>query len=646
MTNRARVLILLAALGLFAGALRGQAILTLVSLSALVWVALEWARFQFRVHFELPRLHFQRSVNGVTQCDPAEPAAAAPAVPARVVGSLWAGRKVTIEVRFRKSPFETSAAAKSDRLLSYSSALFKIRPLLHLRDVVPEILEVLPTHDLPQESSRRAEANAPAAIKATGKLELIASKLERWLSSLVEPKSAKLPVANEWTLEDPLSEASFSYSATLRAAGIVTLPGVRLTIEDRYSLFRAHRFVPLRQTFRILPDYFQSGELRPTVKRHNSLPQHGIHRLQREGAGSELLELREYAPGDPPKSIAWKVSARRDQLMTRKYESEVPVRVHLFIDGSLSTRSGGYGKRLLDQINFVAASVAKAATAVGDPIGGMLVDESGIRRLNWMAGDRGFMQLLKSLADFSHAPPPATSTVTHYMMQCAVRLCHERYPELLDRRYHRIPFSFRAATRDRFRVAGVLAQLYRLSPREHVECFYDDQVLALHLQKLLYDAGLPWMAPLFSAAVDPTMSGAKSMKLLGEAIAKAIMHARDNEVFVIFADPLSCAPNLSQILRTIKLAIAKHHRVAFVCPASTFERPQTSVIRPKSRNVNDLLYAAEQVRIRDVSLYLKRELVRLGVAVTFSGEPSAVRLVLDEMDRARDGRSQRQGARA
>ncbi len=645
MTHRARWLILFAVAGLIAGVLREQVVLALLSLSAFLWVVIEWLRFQARLRFEIPHLSFERRVNDRTDTS----------------GSLWVGRTVHIQIQLyaqprtlvqqpaEKSPNPRGLVFTGRRMAALWGANLRISPVVHLRDVVPEILEVsdstavLSNEPLSELPSRASKPWAPQA----------APQLVRWLLKLVAPlarprgrKTKPRRYANEWTLDTLCSAGAFRYEVIPRAAGAATLPGLRLIIEDQCAFFQSHRFVPLQQTFRILPDYFQAGEVRPTVKRHNSLPQHGIHRLQREGAGSELLELREYVPGDPPKSIAWKVSARRNQLMTRKYESEVPVRVHLFIDGSLSTRSGGYGRRLLDQINYVAASVAKAATASGDPVGGMLVDDQGVRQLTWMTGDRGFMQWLKALADFAHAAPPIATAISPYMLRRALSVCQERYPELLDRRYHPLPFLFRSAARDRFRVANVLAELHDLSPADQVACYYDDTLMAGHLQKLLFSAGLPWMAPLFSAAVDPAVSGARSMRLLGDAMSRAIAHARDNEVFVVLADPLSCAPNLSHLLRVIKLALAKHHRVAMICPSSTFARPQTEIIRPQSRELADLLLAAEQVRLRDVAQYLKRELVRLGVAVSFSGEQSAIRLVLAEIALARDGRTQGRGVRA
>jgi uncharacterized protein (DUF58 family) len=456
----------------------------------------------------------------------------------------------------------------------------------------------------------------------------------------------ELPPTRQETVMRVGSESlSLTYQANLAAAGRLNMPGVRLVLEDMYGLFREHRFREFPQTYRVLPGYYESGELRPTVKRHNSLPRHGIHRLQRSGMGSELLELREYVPGDPPKSIAWKVSARRDKLLTRQYESEVPVRVHLIVDGSVPTRIGGYGFRLLDQINFVAASVAQAAIAVGDPVDCLLVDESGWQRLPWFNGDRGLMELLKALADFSIKAPPTASAVTPYMKQTAMMLAHERYPELMDPRYNVVPFTFRSDYRRRFRLVSLIAALYDLSPRDQAACMLSDGPLAQPLQRLLVDIGMPWMAPVLPAPEEPTRQSQTRMEWISRAMLRSIMHAHDNEVFVILADLMSAATNLEALSRTVKLAIAKHHRVAFVCPTTTFMRPKAEAVLPRSQVVGDLLQAAERTRVRDCSLRLKRELSQWGAAVSFSGEQTAVRMLLAEIDTARTGRSHSVGLR-
>jgi hypothetical protein len=332
--------------------------------------------------------------------------------------------------------------------------------------------------------------------------------------------------------------------------------------------------------------------------------------------------------------------------MTRKYESEVPVRVHLLIDGSISTRIGGYGLRLLDQIHYVAASVAKAAMSAGDPVSGMLIDESGAKRLRWLSGDRGFLQLMQAIADFSHRSPPATPRVTPYMMECAMRVCFERFPELLQRRYHRTPFTFLSARRRNYRMAAVLSEVFQLSPRQQVECACDGATMAAWMQELLHQAGMPWVPPLFAALEDPAAAGARTAALLERAIRTAIAHARDNEVFVVLADPMSCSPHLAQLERVLKLALAKHHRVAFVCPTATVQRPGTQPVRPRSESTADLLLASEQARVRELALQMKRQLVRWGIAVSFTGPRDAIQTVLAEMELARDGRTRRKRLRS
>ncbi len=605
MTQRARWLLFLGLVGLFAGVLREQVMLSVLSLASFGWILVEWFRFQARVHIELPRLKFERLVNGRNETN----------------GSLWVGRRVHIELRVSSSR--------------------NFQPILLIRDVLPEVFELA----LPSNASE-SPGSAPASSEGAA---VAFNVVDRWWRSIAKSFATdlkKVEPPNQLTLEIRCKEATLSYIVNVRGAGQATLPGVRLTLEDPFGFFRVHRFVSVEQRFRLLPDYYQAGELRPTVKRQNSLPQHGIHRLQRSGTGAELLELREYVAGDPPKSIAWKVSARRNNLMTRKYESEVPVRLHLFVEGSFSTRLGGYGLRLLDQINYVAASVGRAALSVGDPVSGILVDEHGVRRLPWLAGDRGFLQLTKALAEFSHVRPPATLSTTSYMLLCAMRVCHERYPELLARRYHPIPFSLFASTREQYRLAGVLAEVFDLSPSEHVECIHDRAKLAFYAQELLHRSGMPWMAPMVSAAPDAAASGMQRIGLLSDAMARAIAHARDNEVFVVLADLMSCGPNLPQFLRVVKLALAKHHRVAFVCPTTTFLRPSAEIVEPKSTSMPDLLLAAERGRVRDIALQMKRDLMRLGVSVAFAGERSAIQMIIAEMDLARDGRTLKQGGRS
>ena len=475
MTALARWLAMPAIAGLYLGILREQTGLALLSLSVLVWLLVEWLFFSWRVWFELPNLKFERSVNGRSER----------------TGILWAGRIVSVEVRM-------------------TSSLLGFGPLVQIRDVVPENMDVLNReHDV--------------------------------------------------TIRSRVHSAVFRYQARVLGAGQLRLPGFRIVLQDAQGFFRAERFIPLVQNFRVLPAFMSAGDQQPIVKRINSLPQHGIHRLQRSGMGCELLELREYAAGDPPKSIAWKVSARRDKLMTRQYESEVPVRLQLFVDGSLGTRTGGFGLQLLDQLNFVAASVAKAAISAGDPVGAILFDERGLRRVSPGTGDRGFHRLLEALSDFSVNPAPSPDRLTNRLLEAALAVVGEQFPELLDASVNHVPFLLfpiapwaHRRLRNRYQLAAVIAHVYRLTPAKQIQLVYDDPLMASFAQHFLSQSGMAWMEPVVSIRGRGFHDGMARMEILSSALARAVSQARDNEVFVVMADLLECVPSLSHLMPAVK----------------------------------------------------------------------------------------------
>jgi uncharacterized protein (DUF58 family) len=450
---------------------------------------------------------------------------------------------------------------------------------------------------------------------------------------------------NSSTLISRSASIRFCYEGRARGIGELILPGIRVTLLDAQGFFATERFIPLKQTFRVLPAYASINESQPLVKRMNSLPQHGIHRLQRAGMGSELLELREYVPGDPPKSIAWKISARRDMLMTRQYESEVPVRVYLFVDGSVGTRIGGFGRRLIDQMSYVAGSVARSAVSAGDPVGAVLFDERGQRRVRPAGGESGFHNLLEQLTAFAVPPTPPAQRLSPALINAAMRLCGEHYPELLDPRINLVPFTFlpiapwkRRLFYRRTLLASVLADLYDLSVRQIVELVHDDRLMAEFAQRLLSDAGVSWMPPLVETRSQGFHDGMATMEMLSKAIADSVATARDNEVYVVMANLLECAANISYVLPAIKLALARHHRVIFVFPTPTFRRPQPPPDASPDMSAEELFDRAERLRNRELASRLQRELRRLGASVALSGEKEAIRMVLAESELARSGR--------
>ncbi len=195
----------------------------------------------------------------------------------------------------------------------------------------------------------------------------------------------------------PLQPMEFHYHIHCGAAGLARFEGVRVRAADRQGFFYHVHFIHAVVTYPVLPVLNRRAGQPASKKRHNQLMPPGIHRFRRPGSGSELLDLRDYLPGDPPKTIAWKVSARRDRLITKEFESEVPVRCTLLVDTSNSVRVPGlagvgprevsYGKAL-DRLIELSAGILQANAGIRDLTGLCLFDEQGFQYVRPNRGGR------------------------------------------------------------------------------------------------------------------------------------------------------------------------------------------------------------------------------------------------------------------
>ena len=508
-------------------------------------------------------------------------------------GTLWTGRKVQVSVRI--------VSERSIRI-----------PFVRFRDWLPENLAL---DDAASETDSRNEIDTNLSGEAS---------------------------------------VEFAYTCRPIGAGTLQFRGVTVTVFDLQGLFFAKRFVPALQEFRVLPTSATVDATHPTVKRVNSLPPPGIHRLQRAGMGSELLELREYVPGDPPKSIAWKVSARRDQLMTREYESEVPVRTTLFVDCSFGTRHGTFGQRPVDQIVRLTASIARSAMSVRDPVGLAVCDDAQVQHMASGTGDRHFFQMLDRLSSctVSGSAPPVR--FTQALMDEAWSVCGELHPELLNPKINQVPFTWFPIRRGkrltrfrRTRLAAVLTELYSLAPDDPQNLIWDDVRMASMCQRFLIEAGYGWTWPVVDRRSNELHDWHGKFEVLTNALTRVVARSHDHELFVLLVDLLDHPDPPGRLTDAIRLARARHHRVVVICPCPDDCRPGSLDLSelPSRADVSNLLSQAERVRRISSAERLRRELRRLGVPVAFASDGRAEQLVLSEAELARSGRTLGSGRR-
>ena len=224
----------------------------------------------------------------------------------------------------------------------------------------------------------------------------------------------------------------FEYTLAIEAPGLLRFEGATIRVADLAGLFYHRRFLHEPVEYLVLPFPIDRDGRRRDVKRFNVLPPPGVHRLRRAGSGDELHDLRDYRPGDSPKMIAWKASARRDRLITKEFESDVPVRCILFVDAVSDGFDAASRRSITSQMVELSAGILQAAGANRDLVGLTILKD---RETTTTLPARSKIHTLKLMKQLSEAagriPEPTAGLET--IARTAYTAAQELYPERLER---------------------------------------------------------------------------------------------------------------------------------------------------------------------------------------------------------------------
>lgn len=118
----------------------------------------------------------------------------------------------------------------------------------------------------------------------------------------------------------------------------------------------------------VVPRAVDSGLRPPRGGRLRADPAAGRAR-NRRGDGAEIREIRDLAPGDSFRKIAWKASARKGKLMVREMDIEERDVVWIVVDVSAEGWLGPVGDAPLDRAIDVAANFAIERARHGAAVG-------------------------------------------------------------------------------------------------------------------------------------------------------------------------------------------------------------------------------------------------------------------------------------
>ena len=194
--------------------------------------------------------------------------------------------------------------------------------------------------------------------------------LDRW------PTGIAGEIRPEWRRLAASAEETVAATARGEARGSYELGAVALRIRTRLALLtritRAHGAGQSEIT--VVPSLANVRRFRLLALQHR-LSDAGVRALKLRGEGTAFAGLRDYVPGDDPRLLDWKATARHRRLITREQTIERSQTVISMIDcGRAMTQLAGRYPRF-EHVLSAALVLSDVAATSGDRVGMIAFDD-------------------------------------------------------------------------------------------------------------------------------------------------------------------------------------------------------------------------------------------------------------------------------
>ncbi len=142
-----------------------------------------------------------------------------------------------------------------------------------------------------------------------------------------------------------------------------------------------------------------------------------------KGQGIDFEELREYIPGDDPRSINWNVSAKMHRPFIKKYKEERELTVFLAVDMSLSNSFGSTVRTKQELAAELASLLAFTADRNQDKVGLLLFTDKIELCLPPKRGRQHILRVIREILFFK--PEGKKTNILHAIEQTSRILKHQ-----------------------------------------------------------------------------------------------------------------------------------------------------------------------------------------------------------------------------
>lgn len=180
-------------------------------------------------------------------------------------------------------------------------------------------------------------------------------------------------------------EKMFEYVISA-SRGTYHFDGLRVKVGDALGLMRHAEVAPVQGQLYVVPNVLRLK--RVAIRPRRTRLYTGNIPARVGGSGTEFFGVRNYQPGDPPRAINWRASARHSGMYSNEFQQERVTDVGIVLDARRQANVFAGDRSMLDHSIMAAAALTDVFLSQGNRVG-MLIQSS---TLSWSYPGYGKVQ--------------------------------------------------------------------------------------------------------------------------------------------------------------------------------------------------------------------------------------------------------------
>ncbi len=199
---------------------------------------------------------------------------------------------------------------------------------------------------------------------------------------------------------------SFTYNVRPVERGEYKFGNLHVFVSTLLQIFSRRYVFSNDKAVKVYPSYVQMKKYE-FLAMHNNLTEFGMKKIRRIGHTMEFEQIKNYIPGDDVRTVNWKATAKRGELMVNQYQDEKSQPIYSIIDVGRVMKMPFEGLKLLDYAINSTLAFSNIALLKNDKAG-MLTFSKNVEKIIAASNKKTNLsvineELYKITTDFSDA---------------------------------------------------------------------------------------------------------------------------------------------------------------------------------------------------------------------------------------------------